>query len=121
MYMEDGPAGQVIGFFEECGHDVHTEAINRTEEATHSAIDSGNAVPVYDPVYQVFVVTRPAERVNEDPPSMTGRKKAVLMGCNYRGTRAELRGCINDVQTWKDVLTDVYGFDDGDILTLTDD
>lgn len=52
---------------------------------------------------------------------MSGRKKAVLMGCNYKGTRAELAGCINDVHTWKGILQDVYGFDESDILVLTDD
>ncbi|KAI3749987.1 hypothetical protein L2E82_20611 [Cichorium intybus] len=25
-------------------------------------------------------------------------KKAVLIGCNYAGTKAELKGCINDIK-----------------------
>ena len=28
---------------------------------------------------------------------ITGRRKALLVGINYFGTKSELRGCINDV------------------------
>lgn len=47
-------------------------------------------------------------------------KKAVLVGCNYPGTKAELKGCINDVLRMHRCLVDRYGFDDSDIVVLID-
>lgn len=47
-------------------------------------------------------------------------KKAVLIGCNYPGTKAELRGCINDVKRMRQCLVDRYGFDDENITVLID-
>ena len=60
--------------------------------------------------------------VGEPTPPLTGRQKALLVGINYFGTRAELRGCINDVQNMKRLLTQ-YGFQDtpDTMVTLTDD
>lgn len=121
LYMEDGPAGQVCMFFEQCGHGGHMDALNRTEAASHEAVRCGGAIPVFERVYQALIGTQEAEHVNEDPPAMTGKKKALLVGCNYPGTGAELRGCINDVHNWKDMLVDLYGFDQQDMLILTDD
>jgi hypothetical protein len=50
------------------------------------------------------------------------RKKmlATLVGCNYAGTRNELRGCINDVQAVRDTLVARFGFAPGDVAVLTD-
>ncbi|XP_057765222.1 metacaspase-4 [Salvia miltiorrhiza] len=47
-------------------------------------------------------------------------KKAVLIGCNYPGTKAELKGCINDVRRMHDCLIDRYGFSEDDITVLID-
>ncbi|KAL8126663.1 hypothetical protein AgCh_013791 [Apium graveolens] len=47
-------------------------------------------------------------------------KKAVLIGCNYKGTKAELKGCINDVKRMHRCLIDIYGFCDDDISILID-
>ncbi|KAL1823056.1 hypothetical protein ACET3Z_009834 [Daucus carota] len=47
-------------------------------------------------------------------------KKAVLIGCNYKGTKAELKGCINDVRRMHRCLIDRYGFSDDDISILID-
>eukprot|EP00928_Gymnodinium_smaydae_P013471 TRINITY_DN1490_c0_g2_i1.p1 TRINITY_DN1490_c0_g2~~TRINITY_DN1490_c0_g2_i1.p1 ORF type:complete len:531 (+),score=122.68 TRINITY_DN1490_c0_g2_i1:52-1593(+) len=121
MFMEDGPAGQVINFMMACGHNVYEEAINSTEQATHQAVEGGGRVPVFEDIYQAVVGTHPAEHVNEAPPEMTGRKKALLVGINYFGTSAELRGCINDVQEWKSILEEQYGFQERDMTILTDD
>lgn len=37
-------------------------------------------------------------------PKPSGRKKALLIGINYPGTKAALRGCINDVVMMRDFL-----------------
>ncbi|XP_058072329.1 metacaspase-5 [Magnolia sinica] len=47
-------------------------------------------------------------------------KKALLVGCNYPGTKAELKGCINDVKRMHRCLIDRYGFYEDDITVLID-
>ena len=48
-------------------------------------------------------------------------KRAVLIGINkYQVPGADLQGCVNDVKNLKGALTTYYGFDDKDIITLTD-
>jgi uncharacterized caspase-like protein len=48
-------------------------------------------------------------------------KKALLVGINrYKIPGADLRGCVNDVQNLRAVLTTHYGFAPKDIATLTD-
>jgi len=47
-------------------------------------------------------------------------KKAVLIGCNYPGTKAELKGCINDVRKAYRCLIDRFGFSEDDITVLID-
>jgi hypothetical protein len=53
--------------------------------------------------------------------SQTALKKALLIGCNYKNTTFELAGCINDCIQWNNILQDVYGFDESDIVFLRDD
>ncbi|KAE8733508.1 Metacaspase-4 [Hibiscus syriacus] len=47
-------------------------------------------------------------------------KKAVLIGINYPGTKAELKGCINDVKRMYKCLLERYGFSNEDIKVLID-
>ena len=35
---------------------------------------------------------------------MNGKRKALLIGINYTGTRAALRGCWNDVENMKQFI-----------------
>lgn len=121
LYSADGPAGQVCSYFAECGHECSMEALERTEAATHEAVDNGSQLPVFDQVYQTFEGSHAASNVGGPPPEMTGTKKALLIGINYFGTSAELGGCINDVHKWKELLVNTYGFDTNDMVILTDD
>ncbi|KAJ1263497.1 hypothetical protein BS78_09G189300 [Paspalum vaginatum] len=50
-----------------------------------------------------------------------GAKRAVLVGINYPGTKAELKGCHNDVARMRRCLVDRFGFDESGIRVLTDD
>ncbi|XP_020114333.1 metacaspase-9 isoform X1 [Ananas comosus] len=50
----------------------------------------------------------------------SGKRLATLVGCNYQGTRYELRGCINDVEAMRDTLVGRFGFDPDDVVVLTD-
>ncbi|KAK4398779.1 Metacaspase-4 [Sesamum angolense] len=47
-------------------------------------------------------------------------RRAVLIGCNYPGTKAELKGCINDVRRMYACLVERYGFSEEDITVLID-
>ncbi|KAK4595101.1 hypothetical protein RGQ29_018743 [Quercus rubra] len=47
-------------------------------------------------------------------------KRAVLIGCNYPDTKAQLRGCINDVKRMHQCLVDKYGYSEEDINVLID-
>lgn len=48
-------------------------------------------------------------------------KLALLIGINYTGTNAVLRGCINDVKNIKNKLIENFGYKEENIKTLTDD
>ncbi|KAI0527395.1 hypothetical protein KFK09_002995 [Dendrobium nobile] len=47
-------------------------------------------------------------------------KAAVLIGCNYPGTKAELKGCVNDVHRMRRCLIDHFGFTEANITILID-
>lgn len=48
-------------------------------------------------------------------------KSALLIGINYRGSRATLNGCINDVHVMKKYLTEHRGYKQENIVILTED
>ncbi|KAJ1309142.1 hypothetical protein OPQ81_004815 [Rhizoctonia solani] len=50
----------------------------------------------------------------------TGKRKALLVGCNYPGSTAPLEGCINDVFNIKRFLVDHFGYEEENIRVLTD-
>ncbi|KAH7343305.1 caspase domain-containing protein [Rhizoctonia solani] len=50
----------------------------------------------------------------------TGKRKALLVGCNYPGSAAPLDGCINDVFNIKRFLIDHFGYEEENIRVLTD-
>jgi len=52
--------------------------------------------------------------------SMDGKRKALLIGINYVGTRAELRGCHNDVENMKNFIMQRAGYKSDDMVILTD-
>ncbi|GLJ36606.1 hypothetical protein SUGI_0736040 [Cryptomeria japonica] len=47
-------------------------------------------------------------------------KKALLVGCNYSGTKAELKGCVNDVKRMYSCLTDRFRFPEENITVMID-
>lgn len=91
-----------------------------------------NAVPNPQPpqptiptnIYNQNLGVQQAQMCGQPGPPPSGRKKALLVGINYPGTSAELRGCINDVHRMAQVLTQMYGFpaaQTGAMMILTDD
>ena len=48
-------------------------------------------------------------------------KIALLIGINYRNTKSELNGCINDIYNVKENLINNFGYDEKNITIITDD
>lgn len=53
--------------------------------------------------------------------SPTGRRRALLVGVNYAGSRNRLRGCVRDVTFVHHLLIAKFGFQQRDIVVLTDE
>lgn len=51
------------------------------------------------------------------PPPL---KKALLIGINYKNTEGELRGCVNDVNDLKKMLTSKYDYSPSNVTTVID-
>jgi hypothetical protein len=56
------------------------------------------------------------EKYVPPPIIINGNKRALLIGINYTGTKDELYGCINDVESVKERIT-ANGFKDINVLT----
>ncbi|KAJ0525704.1 putative transcription factor Znf-LSD family [Helianthus annuus] len=52
-------------------------------------------------------------------PSVSGRKRAVICGVSYKGTKFELNGSINDAKCMKYLLVNTFKFPESSILMLT--
>merc|ERR1712232_1057230 len=121
-YAQDGPAGQVLAYLCDLGYGDKEGPLAQTEEATHQAVDSRAPLPVYDKTfYQAPVQVVNAPQVNQSPPRPSGRKKALLIGCNYPGQSGQLSGCINDTHRWRQLLVSQYGFPQENIVQLMDE
>ena len=60
--------------------------------------------------------------INLSPIPVSGRRRALLIGINYPGTRAALRGCINDARNIQRLLLrHGYPNDGSHMVLLTDD
>lgn len=59
------------------------------------------------------------DRVHGHVPGVNGRKKAVICGISYKGTKNELKGCINDAKCMKYLLIHKFKFPESSILMLT--
>ncbi|CCC69165.1 hypothetical protein NCAS_0C01750 [Naumovozyma castellii] len=70
----------------------------------------------YNPQY----TETPAPQPYWDQP-IYGKRKALLIGINYIGSRSQLSGCINDVNNMLGFLTQRCGYSQDDIVILTDD
>lgn len=61
------------------------------------------------------------DRVHGHVPGINGRKKAVICGISYKGTKNELKGCINDAKCMKYLLIHKFKFPESSILMLTEE
>ena len=56
---------------------------------------------------------------SHSPPSVHGRKKALIVGVSYKNTSHELKGCINDANCMKYLLINKFRFPESSIIMLT--
>ncbi|KAI8810261.1 caspase domain-containing protein [Cladochytrium replicatum] len=96
-------------------HDDEEEEAEEEEEVTDEESEEEEEVT---PV-PAKVVQKVQKGLDSRPP----RKKALLIGINYPGTKAELKGCINDVRNVYRLLTTRFGYKDTRecMLVLTDE
>ena len=110
------PEAAYIGVAEESSRGLFTLATRGYKQKAPGA-------PQADGQKQVVKSNREAVAV-ELPVSLKGpsvvSRKAILIGCNYPGTKAELQGCVNDALAMQDLLKTVYGFQDTDITLMID-
>ncbi|CAM6028314.1 unnamed protein product [Sphagnum balticum] len=55
------------------------------------------------------------------PPNPHGSKKALICGINYKYSRYQLKGCINDAKCMKYMLTTKFGFPEASVLMLSEE
>ena len=53
------------------------------------------------------------------PPNAHGSRKALIVGINYKYSRYQLKGCLNDANCMKFMLTTKFDFPEASILMLT--
>ncbi|PWA37918.1 metacaspase 2 [Artemisia annua] len=76
---------------------------------------SSNYYPPQHPPH----VPVPFDHVYGQVPGVNGRKKAVICGISYKGSKLELKGCINDAKCMKHLLINKFKFPESSIVMLT--
>jgi len=108
------------------GSTIAVQLPNQSSNSTSSLNQTLKAWPEWrsfvQPVYRKPPLQLVQAPTNQPTVRPTGRKKALLVGINYFNTRAQLKGCINDVQRMKQWLLE-QGFSNtpSTMLILTDD
>jgi len=85
----------------------------------HSTV--GNKSPQRSRSPQSYREQSPQRSVSSRPVQATGRRRALLIGINYIGQSAALKGCINDTKTLSGLLVEQYGWSTRDMRFLTDE
>ncbi|OEU15368.1 hypothetical protein FRACYDRAFT_186966, partial [Fragilariopsis cylindrus CCMP1102] len=67
-----------------------------------------------------FDLNTPFSLVPESFDKSTGKKRSLLIGCNYHGTEgAELKASHDDIRSMKDYIVNVHGFPEtDDMMTI---
>jgi hypothetical protein len=94
---------------------IDPELTKKAMDTIQNQMNGGGSKPSTPPTSST-----PAPVASHQPvPSGNGKKRALLVGINYFGTKAELRGCLNDVKNVHQLITSRFGYQD--IRILTDD
>ncbi|KAL3899156.1 MAG: hypothetical protein SGCHY_002250 [Lobulomycetales sp.] len=79
-------------------------------------------IPDFSPAGPPTAQKSAAQGNSGHPPARAPRKRVLLVGINYTGMAAELKGCCNDVKNCYKLVTTRWGYKDGaDMKVLTDD
>lgn len=89
------------------------------EPGPHESVSTCTAQPAK--TESVPACTAQPVKTEYQPKKRLNRRRAVLIGVNYYGTQAELRGCVNDVHNMQKLLTETFRWDPSNIRCLTDD
>ena len=82
---------------------------------------SGGATNAAAPELTVHCAPSIAFPAPPPPSSSAVQKRALIVGCNYRGTPHALKGCINDAKCLAYCLQTRFGFKAEDCVLMTDD
>eukprot|EP00591_Stephanopyxis_turris_P004027 CAMPEP_0195508788 /NCGR_PEP_ID=MMETSP0794_2-20130614/1898_1 /TAXON_ID=515487 /ORGANISM="Stephanopyxis turris, Strain CCMP 815" /LENGTH=682 /DNA_ID=CAMNT_0040635841 /DNA_START=21 /DNA_END=2069 /DNA_ORIENTATION=+ len=99
----------------------NTSDMTQTKRKPFRSYDNFSSHSYIPPPLGMLSVPHSPSHVNFTiPPS--GRRKALLIGINYKGTRAELKGCVNDAKNMKQLLIS-QGFpsDSSHMVVLVDE
>jgi len=108
------------GWEQRSAPDGRTYYIDHNTKTTHWTLPAGAAQAAAQPVATVVQATVVGAPAPAGPILPSGVRKALLIGCNYPGTRCALRGCVNDVLKMRELLLS-QGFPDSKIVVLRDD
>ncbi len=72
------------------------------------------------PTHQAINFSSKVDNYSYQYSECTGKRKALLIGINYTGTKNELKGCINDVHNVSNFLQTKYNYKKDDMVILTD-
>ena len=106
VYNKNGRIATLVQQFKVQVNAMYAKLMSDIEKLRAAAL-----APVVAPV--VIAVSAPVS-------APVAIKRAFLVGINYIGTPYELRGCINDVENIKSKLVSSYGYNDANIVTITD-
>ncbi|OLL26047.1 Metacaspase-1A, partial [Neolecta irregularis DAH-3] len=88
----------------------------------HNAYVEGNSnAPPIPPTSNQYMNYPNGQQYHFQYSNCTGRRKALLIGINYFGTKEELKGCINDVLNMSKFLSERYNYKEEDMVILRDD
>ncbi|KAJ2354663.1 Ca(2+)-dependent cysteine protease [Coemansia sp. RSA 2618] len=90
-----------------------------TPSSAHGIGGQGQLVHGNIPTYNI------PQEIQQEASKVTlsncrGRKRALLIGINYTGTKHSLKGCINDVEGMQRFIIEHFGFKEADMVILTD-
>ncbi len=99
--------------------DNQSSGYGRQEDQSYGGDESNQQYSL--PSYGKQKFSNQVDDYNYQYSNCKGKRKALLIGINYIGTKNELKGCINDVQNVSKFLQEKYGYKEEDMVILTDD
>lgn len=95
------------------------------EKEIRSMVARSNTPEKVDMVVEAWKALKEKDVLDSTPKNVQsqqnkGKKKALLVGCLYRGTRNQLQGCVNDNKYIQYMLIQRYEYHPSNIMMLND-